>query len=253
MTKRSSGLTDRTPGLHELLSAEVEFLTSLIRSSKTSRRGRPANDATQSDYDDFVKVAELLRVWHTEPPFVDENGDPIAMAYAGKAPSIRTLATRVAGSGDSEHLCDLIKDSTVLQACRRGGKQLWKPRGRSAVNANLDALVAAYCLTALQRMATTLRRNVAGETTLPGVNEFERSVDGHRISPEDLPALSKFLAIQGQYFVDAVDDWLIRRTNRAKADTAENELIPVSIHAFAWTGATRTVRAKPAKKARKAP
>jgi hypothetical protein len=248
MTRRATKAPCRSPGLHELLSTEVDFLTSLIKASKTTRKGRPANDATQSDYDDFVKVAELLRVWHTEAPYIDGNGDPAALAFDGKAPSIRALATDVAGSADAKRICELIKGSTILQSRRKSGKQLWTPRGRSAVNANLDSLVAAYCLTTLQRMATTLRRNVAGETTLPGINEFERSVDGHRIAPEDLPAFNKFLAIQGQYFVDAVDDWLIRRTNRAKSSTSEEKRVPVSVHAFAWTGARRVLRTKASRK-----
>lgn len=238
MTNDSSPAPERDLGLQERLSSEIDFLTSLIRAGTRRKGSRAAKDATESDYEDFVRVAELLRIWHTEAPYIDREGDPLPMTFSEKPPSIHSLAAQVAGPTDAHRLCELLKQSTVLVPRRKSGMTRWTPRGRSAVNANLDSLVAAYCLTTLQRMATTLRRNVARETTIPGVNEFERSVDGHSIAPEDIPAFSKFLAVQGQYFVDAVDDWLIKRTNRAKITASEHVRVPVSVHAFAWTGAT---------------
>src|SRR5690606_27945177 len=51
----------------------------------------PSSDGEQhrQDLDD---LAHVLSIWHTNPRFVDRNGDPRRLRQAGRAPSFEALA-----------------------------------------------------------------------------------------------------------------------------------------------------------------
>ena len=73
--------------------------------------------------------------------------------------------------------------------------------------------------------------NFSGATPI----RYERQVSEVRIKRADLPLFLRFAEEQGQYLIDAVDDWLERR---AAPNDGNNDYISVGLGAYSWVRST---------------
>ncbi|HXQ31327.1 MAG TPA: hypothetical protein VN790_05115, partial [Steroidobacteraceae bacterium] len=107
---------------------------------------------------------------------------------------------------------------------RPGG---FAPSKRSAVIGTTNALALAYAAIAISRMTGTMAHNFSGGTP----PRYERQVSDVSIRAEDLPVFLRFVEQQGQYLIDAVDDWLAKREFQGRQGQRS---VSVGVGAFAW-------------------
>jgi len=169
------------------------------------------------------KMAEALFIWHTSTEFADKEGRPKPLPRAGRQ-SLTSLAMRVSENrrDASSIVGDLIDMNILLE-----GEAKFSPRQRSAVLRTDNAVASAYAAVTLSRLIRTMRHNFAKA----GPRRFERSVSEVNISESDLPLFHTFVREQGEYFIDAVDDWLAQRTG---SQPMQSKAVSVGVGAFSW-------------------
>jgi hypothetical protein len=168
-------------------------------------------------------VAEALRLWHSSDEFLDQDGMPKTLARTGPQ-SLLTLSRCVVRQRRAaiELSSDLINLEFVEP--RSGG---FAPAGRSAVIGTTNTLALAYATIAISRMTRTMAHNFSGGTP----PRYERQVSDVSIRAADLPVFLRFVEQQGQYLIDAVDDWLAKR--KLQGGRGQRR-VSVGVGTFAW-------------------
>jgi hypothetical protein len=129
-------------------------------------------------------------------------------------------------NANPETAVQIESDLKSLVVIRRGTNG-FVPANRSAILGASKSLSLAYATVTVTRLVRTMIQNFAGKSPA----YYERQVSEVRISKSDLPVFLRFVEQQGQYLIDAVDDWLSRRHT---ASTNKRDTIAVGLGAFAW-------------------
>ena len=217
-----------TPARAHLMSS-IDALLRTFVSPKSELGLRPAESLSANEktitqsYERLRNVAEALRIWHSSDEFLLEDGSPRALARSG-TPSLSSLArqvtrhrkARIALMSDLEKINHARKDASVFA-----------PANRSAILSAADSQSLAYSTIAISRLIGTIAHNFSGI----GAPRYERQVSDVDIRVSDLPIFLRFVEQQGQYLIDAVDDWLSKR--EANSGT-EGGTLSVGLGAFAW-------------------
>jgi len=209
----------------------VEFADDASASPDTRRRPNQLDVELVRTYERLKRASQALTIWHSHDDFLGPDGTPKALPMAGRV-SLRSLAQRVTGrNGDVNSLTSDLESLGLIQK-RTGG---YIPARRSAVVAHRDRVSLAYATNAIARLISTIAHNYSR----PAMPRFERQVADAQIPLGDLPPFLRFVEQQGQYLIDAVDDWL--HTRQVKSGT-RGDCVSVGIGAFAWAGAGNSQR-----------
>jgi hypothetical protein len=198
-----------------------------VRSWRARRRRNqmPTGDL-EKHYSRISNVAEALMLWHTNRDFVTSAGEPKRLPISGRC-SLTSLSSRVTGRTNEAKL--LVRDLADLASPGKKGSH-YIPSRRSAIQTSSSGANLAYGTLAICRLIETITSNLSGRS--PPL--FERQVSNIRIHPNDVPMFLRFVQEQGQYLIDSIDDWLLRRSS------SERDAISVGIGAFAWIDKDQT-------------
>jgi hypothetical protein len=193
----------------------------------SKRRRRRAVD--ESDlvriYDRLRNVAQALMIWHSSDDYLGPDGAPRPLTRLGSQ-SLTSLARVVTQRPNAARQ---IKTDLERLGLIEKGQRGYLPARRSAVVGLPNSLSLVYATSAISRLVGTITHNYS-RAAMP---RFERQVADVNIRTADLPLFLRFVEQQGQYLIDAVDDWLsTRQTN----STRGGRKVPVGIGAFAWVG-----------------
>ena len=206
-----------------------DLYSGLTQQRRAPKRHRSTRlDATAlpdllSVYRRLRKMGEALFIWHTSTNFADQEGRPRSLPRAGRI-SLTSLAMCVTKS--RRDAVNIVNDLIQMRILRRE-KSTFSPLQRSAVLSTDNVVAGAYAGVIVGRLIRTLQNNFAQA----GPPRFERSVLEVKISKSDLPLFHAFARQQGEYFIDAVDDWLAQRTRRRPRSS---KTLAVGVGAFAW-------------------
>lgn len=219
-----------TQSVDSLLS---EFACEFSAPRVAPRTEESNNSSLQESYERLKTAAQALTLWYSEEGFLASDGNPKPLRRTGKF-SLTTLATTLAGDHlNAERLVqDLIDFGLVV---KEGISYI--PAKRSAVVGAPSALILAHATAAIVRLIETVAHNVS--RGVPA--RYERHVADVRIHATDLPVFLRFVEQQGQYLIDAVDDWLSKR--EIKGSPRANE-VTVGIGAFAWVDPSRRMTSR---------
>lgn len=176
-----------------------------------------------SVYRRLRSMGEALFIWHTSGDFADSDGRPRSLPRTGRL-SLTSLAMRVAKS--RAKAAAIVGDLVDLNILREG-KSTFLPGQRSAILGTDNAVASAYSAVIISRLIRTLQHNFARSRPA----RFERSVTEVNILESDLPSFHAFARQQGEYFIDAVDDWLAQR---ARKNPRSSKTVAVGVGAFSW-------------------
>jgi len=197
----------------------------------------PRSGSNIDDWGDqgmLTRLSEMLHIWHTAPDYVDTNGAPKPLPIHGDK-SLASLATLV-GAPRPRRLVETAVSLGILVRGPSDGR--FKPICRSAILGGRTQLAFAYSAVVVGRLLDALAHNVI--EAKPGVPAwFERTVERAHVRSRDLPLFERFISEQGQYFVDAIDDWLAHHS----VDRGAPSSTYVGVSAFAWMRPTRRRRA----------
>jgi hypothetical protein len=218
-----------------LFAAVRRFCTSLGMSAsavddayRSANNGRSASSGVADEWPDqrlLTQLAAMLNLWYTAADYVDENGTPRPLPMRGDK-SAESLASAV-GAVSPGALVEAAVSLRIL--VEENSEGCVKPICRSAIVGGSNQLALAYSAIVVGRLLDALSHNVTEPK--PGVPAwFERSVDRACVRNRDVPLFERFIAEQGQYFVDAIDDWLAHHATDGTAADATY----IGVSAFAW-------------------
>ena len=198
----------------------LELFITQQSQGEAKQRKKPLIGDPHQQYIRISNVAEALMLWHTHENFVTKDGAPRPLSLSGRI-SLTSLSRRV--TARSEEIKQLLIDLVELPlACDENNRYV--PSGRSAIHKSRSEANLAYATLAICRLLETITSNLSGRAS----PLFERQVSNVRIHVHDVPIFLRFVQQQGQYLIDSIDDWLLRRTS------SEHDSMSVGIGAFAW-------------------
>ena len=228
-------------GMHGAVDALIALLDDKPTGKRRTRE-TPAldNAVTTVMYMRMRHAADALMVWHTSDKFLTAKGLPRPLTLNGDQ-SLHALAKTVAK--ESQVAIEVRNDLVALALVdnTEGG---YLPSKRSAILGKSNPLSLAYASISISRLIQTMIHNFSGQKP----RRFERQVAEAEIRASDLPAFLRFADEQGQYLIDAIDDWLLPRKAAA---TTEDASVSVGLSTFAWVVDTRQPRLKDRKAARR--
>jgi hypothetical protein len=158
------------------------------------------------------RISQILTAWHVDPDFLARDGKPADLPMSGDGASIATLLSRYAG--DMPHVA-VFKELTKLGLVAEvpGG---FRVTSRDYIRSAADPDLMQQAGVALHDHATTIAHNVDAKRTEPA--RFERMATNRALPRRHVRAFGKFLADEGQAFLERVDAWLAARALTATDD-----------------------------------
>jgi hypothetical protein len=162
----------------------------------------PSSDSGD-DRQDLDDLARVLSIWHTDPRFVDRDGEPRKLRQSGRAPSFEALARIAIPSVPAQ---EALKRLLIVGVVEIDSRDRVRVLRRELVTQQWDELGLWNWKQAARRHLETLEFNY----TVPGEGRFERTARTERLPVQSLPLFNRWVREQGADFVQMVDDWLIQ-------------------------------------------
>ena len=159
-------------------------------------------------YPHVAAIGELLTLWHQDPDYLDDKGNPAEIRSLGRSPSFQSLAMRMVPS---------IDDSYLLSELVRLGAVSMSARKRVCVNTRSfpiyedKGLAAQHTLASLHGFIVTLGHNLESRAS-NSAQLFHRIARSNNFDRREVPALKVRIKRHGQSFLESFDDWLIKRS-----------------------------------------
>jgi len=203
---------------------ESELADAQIKSSLRTH-GAKARELSTGVEPVLMELSELLNRWHSSSAFVDGCGQPLGLPVQGEV-SLESLANAIGANNPTL----LVRTAVSLGMFFQTAPGLFAPQSRSAILRGQSQLAYAYSAIVVGRLLDALSHNV-GVSRSNAEPWFERTVDQARVRTRDIPLFERFVADQGQYFIDTIDDWLASH----RAESNEQETTYVGVSTFAWS------------------
>lgn len=199
------------------------------------------NQTKQSDSSRFSKskalgvgyenlAAELLRIWHRNSRFIDEDAKPRPLSLVAGKMSLRSIIREIDTTIDANDLIRKLRSARLIRQTS-GGKYL--PTSEIAVVDRLSSLTIDHIAKLVIRLIATVSRNVN-----PSKDSL-RLIERHAFAPNLLwserSAFANFANQQGMACLESVDNWLQRRRS-SPAERRRRRTVPASLHLFAYLG-----------------
>jgi len=180
--------------------SRVAILTGLDR--REVGRLRASEDASPSvGY--HSKASQILFAWHHKEEFLDATGKAAALPVEGEAASFSELMRRYAPALPIVAMVKELKSVKAIQELPDGRlrplTRVYVPRGLPAERLRLWASV-------LSDVANTIDHNFVRAADQPA--RFERRALSLKVDRNALPEFRALLEVEGQAFLERIDDWL---------------------------------------------
>jgi hypothetical protein len=158
-------------------------------------------------YPHTSSISELLTLWHQDPAYVDDLGNPAPIKLHGPKPSFRQLVRQ---SQIALNEAYLLSELERLGAVSIDGSDLIKVQMRSFPVYEDKRLAAQHTLATLNGFIKTLRHNL---NTAPANSDqlFHRIVWNGDFDNHEIPALKIKVKRHGQSLLESFDNWLMRK------------------------------------------
>lgn len=157
---------------------------------------------------------EVMCAWRREPKFVNENGEPAALKRSAGNSSFRQLCVRARCKNDWVDVLQILLEfgAVALVADDRVVSKTPTFLSRSSAGKRLAKDVV---LRQLEGYLRVVHGNVC-DSTSDKKPRFERACSV-TVAAELEPVFEKLVRTRGQEFVDSVDEWLERNSQRESA------------------------------------
>jgi len=171
-------------------------------------------------------IGDLLTVWHQDPRYLNQSGNPMPVKMDGPCPSFRELAERSVPSISAKQLLHKLERLGVLRINKHG---FVHARARSLPVYQDKRLAAVHTLSALRGFIRTLSHNLdSGPSNADQL--FHRIAWNGDLNKQDVPRLKIWLKRHGQNLLESADNWMIAGSkSRLKSSRRSKHTIQVSI------------------------
>lgn len=177
--------------------------------------------------------AELLRVWHKDAKYLDDDAKPRALWLARGKCSLRSLVKELDPDVDA---LDVLRGMRVVGLLRRTREGKFVPTSESVTIGQLHPLAVEHVAKSVVRLVSTVCRNTDPDGhSLPLVERYAYVPDLNR---SDMAEFAAFTRSQGMAYLEAVDDWLEqRRAKRTCLPSGQRgESVAAGVHLIAYLG-----------------
>lgn len=176
----------------------------------------------------------VLRAWHREPKFVDDNADPIPLFPRKGKVNLESLIRAQDASVKAESLVREMHRTGLVKKDARGR---YLPMTSAATIGQMHPLAIDHVAKTVMRLVETVNRNMRASAIKPSL--IERYAHVPDLTADEAKAFSAFTRQQGSACLEAIEDWLeSRRTRRYSSTGARRKTSGVSagVHIFAYIG-----------------
>ena len=217
--------------LHRMGVTEKELRALATRAfAELKRSAAPARKSSAVGSTEAAKLATAIQRWYRDRSLVDIDGEPIALRLLGPAPSVEWLVKRERVATNSERFTRNLVKLKVLKRSRNGK---FLPAGRHLIVRDHHPFLAEHHARSVIRLLNTARSNVCAAS--PAEFLIERCADAPRLPRKKLQAFREFTNLQGEAFIDTVNDWL-ESNNLVTNSTTGSRAAEAGIHVFAFYG-----------------
>jgi hypothetical protein len=181
-------------------------------------------------------LPHVLAHWHTDPQYLDSNGEPISIPLRGRGPSFSDLVARTLPEADPQ---GVVHSLMRLKALRRRGA-LYSPTDRYLAYTKQRDSALAHALTALLGMLRTVDHNIS---TRRGDTLLERAAMNPRFPVSALPAFRRRLRSVASEFLFSLDSDMRRRESTGRAEPT----VRLGIGVFAFESPPPSTRPRAAR------
>lgn len=207
--------------------SRIALLTGLSRiQAKRELDLLDAHSNAISSSEELDKVRHASRVllgWHTDPRFCDDKGRPRLLTVDGDA-SFATLYEEFSGKAVTE--TSMLKELIAVGAVEKLADGRLKVKARSYVPNPTDQSALHRIFLAISDLAGCAYFNLFKKKDER--SRFERFATNQLIPESELDEFRDYLEVEGQEFLERVDDWLSKR----EADKSRTDLRRVGVGVY---------------------
>jgi Family of unknown function (DUF6502) len=182
--------------------SRVAILTGLDR--REVRKVREATaDSGGVEVRFMTKASQVLDAWHHDPDFTDARRKPKKMRLEGGPASFTELVRRFAPGIPAVAMLKQLKSSGAVGEAADGRLQ---PLKRYYIPQDMPDEQVMLWSSTLRDLASAIDYNFSRVTGAPSM--FERRAINLRVDARAVSAFKAFLEVEGQQFLERVDDWL---------------------------------------------
>lgn len=207
--------------------SRVSILTGISRKEVKRQRDLLASDQPPES-SKTTDATRLLSGWHQDPDYVDENGQPRALASVGAAPSFATLFATYGGDTPEQTLIRELRNAGSIGTNDAG--ELIALR-RYHMPAAMEEGNVRFFGTNLFDHAQTLANNLANDDRPKRLEGF--AVDAN-VDAAAAEAFHTLIDERGQQFLEEIDDWLAN--HRTDPDDASASRIRLGLGVYGIEG-----------------
>jgi len=160
-------------------------------------------------YPHIAEIGELLTVWHQDPEYLDNFGNPLPIKLRGLRQSFSQLAKNVVPNMNARILLGQLKR---IGAVTIDSDNLIHVHMRSLPVYEDRRLAIEHTLTSLDAFVRTLRHNLDSDPNNAD-QLFHRIAWNGDFDRRLIPALKIKVRSQGQGFLESFDNWMLRKAN----------------------------------------
>jgi beta-galactosidase GanA len=176
-------------------------------------------------YSHTAAIGELLTAWHQSIQYLDSLGNPMPIKMRGKKASFYSLAKNAVPNMQPSALLTELERAGAVTIDKDGYIHV---RMRSLHVYEDKRHAVQYTLTSLNSFITTLRHNLDSD---PSNSDqlFHRVAWNGEFDPRLIPALKIKIRRQGNSFLEAFDNWMMRKSNQVRRSKPRGRRKPVQI------------------------
>jgi hypothetical protein len=187
--------------------------------------GKNVEHTTKTHGLDIHRLGSVLRAWHTETRFLDENGAPKPMKKKGRN-SLEALVRLYYPVKMHTAVLQRLRAASLI---KRSSRDTWLPTGQHARISQLSYETLEHLSEGVARYVETVTGNVTAKNQNAVL--FERSCKVTRLPQHEIKYFRAYVAEQATAFITAIDDWL---ESRNAPSTSRKRLKTAGLYAFAY-------------------
>lgn len=165
--------------------------------------------------------ARPLARWADDPRFLNSEGRPMDLPFAGKKKSFSELVGLVL-PGENPALCrDVLLASKSIIRLRSGKLRwryrdaLWRQQNGTSKRSASETIFIEDFLDQVKSVLTCTEANLTRKISERGL--YQRTVSGFALAQADVPEFERVLDIHGMSFLETMDDWLAHHSQKPGA------------------------------------
>jgi hypothetical protein len=204
--------------------SRVAILTGLDRREVRHQRQLLENEGPVSvGY--MSKASQVLDGWYHDPDFCDSTGKPRPLALEGEVASFAELARRYAPALPPMAMLKELRSANAIEENAEGSL---RPLTRSYIPRQLPEEQVRLWSSTIRDLASAIGYNFTRPAKAPAL--FERRAVNLKVRAEDLPEFRKFVAVEGQAFLERIDDWLSRHEVKSSDEGTPYKRLGVGVY-----------------------